>query len=189
LIPKDLCACGWRRGGRSGIGATRKFAWDRGIAEIWLLGSVGGVWLILMGWFLFTAARAEETQAIVTRDLAGVTVRAVMTPNPITVSAEATVPAARARVAFGSGVVVDASAAAGTAPRARAALRYRSAGARVTLKPMRWGGYRVRVVVSRADLGAGAPAFVSASVQVGDRSFASALACTAGRGGRFGCRE
>ena len=57
--------------------AGRGFAWilvAGGIAEIWLLGSVGGVWLILMGWFLFTAAHAEETQAIVSRDLAGVTV-------------------------------------------------------------------------------------------------------------------
>jgi Zn-dependent protease/predicted transcriptional regulator len=74
--------------------AGRGFAWflvAGGIAEIWLLGSVGGVWLILMGWFLFTAARAEETQAIVTRDLAGVTVRAVMTPHPITAPADATV--------------------------------------------------------------------------------------------------
>jgi len=105
------------------------------------------------------------------------------------VSAEATVPVARARLAFGSGVVVDASAAAGAAPRARAALRYRDAGARVTLKPMRWGGYFARVVVRRAELGGGAPAFVSASVQVGERSFASALSCTAGRRGRFGCRE
>ena len=107
----------------------------------------------------------------------------------VDVSAEATVPTARARLAFGSGVVVDASAAAGATPRARAALRYRSAGARVTLKPMRWGGYHVRIVVSHAELGAGAPAFVSASVQIGDRSFASALSCTAGRRGRFGCRE
>ncbi len=96
-------------------------------------------------------------------------------------------PVARARLAFGSGVVVDASAAAG-APRARAALRYRGAGARVTLKPMRRGGYRVRVVVRAADLGGHTPAFVSASVQIGTRSFASALACSAGRRGRFACR-
>ena len=73
-----------------------------------------------------------------------------------------------------------------------AQLDIRAAGERsirVTLKPMRWGGYFARVVVRRAELGGGAPAFVSASVQVGERSFASALSCTAGRRGRFGCRE
>ena len=106
----------------------------------------------------------------------------------VDVPADATVPTARARLAFGSGVVVDASAAAGALPRARGALRYRDAGARVTLKPMRWGGYRARIVVRRADLGGGVPAFVSASIQVGDRSFASALSCATGRRGRFGCR-
>jgi hypothetical protein len=53
---------------------------------------------------------------------------------------------------------------------------------------MRRGGYRVRVVVRAADLGEHTPAFVSASVQVGPRSFASALACSAGRRGRFACR-
>ena len=82
-----------RRGDRTSALVTaaragRGFAWvlvTLGIAEIWLLGSVGGVWLILMGWFLFTAARAEETQAILLRDLAGVPVRAVMTSHPITV--------------------------------------------------------------------------------------------------------
>ena len=96
-------------------------------------------------------------------------------------------PLARARLVFGSGVVVDASAAAG-APRARGALRYRSGGARVTLRPMRRGGYYVRVVVRSADLGDHTPAFVSASVQVGSRSFASALACATGRRGRLACR-
>jgi hypothetical protein len=101
----------------------------------------------------------------------------------------ATAPVARARLAFGAGVVVDASAAAGGTPRARAALHYRSAAARVTLKPMRGGGYRVRVVVRHAEIGDAAPAFVSASVQVGGQSFASALACSAGPHGRFGCRE
>ena len=100
-----------------------------------------------------------------------------------------TAPVARARVAFGAGVIVDASAAAGGTPRGRKALRYRSGGARVTLKPMRSGGYRVRVVVLRAEIGNGAPAFVSASVQLGARSFASALACSAGRHGRFRCSE
>ena len=105
----------------------------------------------------------------------------------VDVPAGTAAPDARARLAFGSGVVVDASAAAG-APRARAALRYRGAGARVTLKPMRHGGYRVRVAVRAADLGDHAPAFVSASIQIGAQSFASSLACTAGRHGRFACR-
>jgi hypothetical protein len=104
------------------------------------------------------------------------------------VAEDAAAPAVRARLAFGSGVVVDASAT-GASPRARGALRYRNAGARVTLKRMRHGGTHVRVVVGRADVGGGAPPFVSASVQVGAQSFASALACTAGRHGRFRCRD
>jgi hypothetical protein len=54
---------------------------------------------------------------------------------------------------------------------------------------MRHGGWRVRVVVRRAEIGGVTPAFVSASLQIGGRSFASALACSAGRHGRFVCHE
>jgi hypothetical protein len=81
---------------------------------------------------------------------------------------------------------VDASATAGV-PRARARIRYSIGGAHVTLKRMRRGGTRVRNVVRAADLGGRSPAFVSASVQIGTRSFASALSCSAGRRGRFTC--
>jgi Zn-dependent protease len=78
-----------RRGDRTSAGITashagRIFGWTLvsfGMAEIWFLGAVSGVWLILLGWFLVSAARAEETQVIVLRDLDGVRVGDVMTPR------------------------------------------------------------------------------------------------------------
>lgn len=105
----------------------------------------------------------------------------------VDVPRDAVVPLARARLALGSGVVVDASAAAGT-PRARTRLRFRSAGARITLRPLRGGGYRVAVVVPTAELHGALPSFASASLQIGEQAFASALACRPGHRGRFTCR-
>jgi Zn-dependent protease len=75
-----------RRGDRTSAGITashagRIFGWTLvvlGIAEIWLLGAITGVWLILLGWFLISAATAEETQVVVLRDLDGVRVGDVM---------------------------------------------------------------------------------------------------------------
>jgi Zn-dependent protease len=66
--------------------AGRVFAWlliVGGFAEF-AFGSPGGLWLMVLGWFVFTAARAEERQEALERALNGVRVRDVMTSNPTT---------------------------------------------------------------------------------------------------------
>jgi len=63
------------------------FAWVlivAGFAEFALGGDLGGLWLLILGWFVFSAARAEQGQADLERDLRGVRVRDVMTPRPTT---------------------------------------------------------------------------------------------------------
>ncbi len=46
---------------------------------------IGGVWAVFLGWFLLSAARAEETGGLIRQALVGVTVGDVMTPRPIQV--------------------------------------------------------------------------------------------------------
>jgi Zn-dependent protease/CBS domain-containing protein len=84
----------WRRTGdraRAAISATkagRVFAYVlvvAGFAELFVAAAVSGLWLVLLGWFLLTASRSEETQVRMNRDLAGVRVVDVMTPEPVTV--------------------------------------------------------------------------------------------------------
>ena len=53
-----------------------------GIAELLALRSLGGLWLMLIGWFLITAAAAEEKAAAARTTLTGVRVADVMTPDP-----------------------------------------------------------------------------------------------------------
>jgi Zn-dependent protease len=53
-----------------------------GTAELLVLRSLGGLWLMLIGWFLITAAAAEEKAAAAKTALAGVRVADVMTPHP-----------------------------------------------------------------------------------------------------------
>lgn len=48
---------------------------------------VGGLWMVFLGWFLLSAARAEQTHAVVMEGLAGVQVRQVMTAEPVVVDA------------------------------------------------------------------------------------------------------
>jgi len=63
------------------------FAWilmAGGFAEFALGGDAGGLWLLILGWFVYSAARAEQHQADLERDLSGVRVRDVMTPRPTT---------------------------------------------------------------------------------------------------------
>lgn len=43
----------------------------------------GGVWAVFLGWFLLSAARAEETGGLIRQALSGVKVVDVMTPNPV----------------------------------------------------------------------------------------------------------
>jgi Zn-dependent protease/CBS domain-containing protein len=51
----------------------------------------GGIWLVVLGWFLIGAASAEERQAQVGEMLSGVQVRDVMTPQPYAAPADISV--------------------------------------------------------------------------------------------------
>ncbi|MBY0442605.1 MAG: site-2 protease family protein [Mycobacteriaceae bacterium] len=55
-----------------------------GLAEFLVGGLVGGVWLVFIGWFIFAAARDEETQATSQQIFAGVRVVDAMTAKPHT---------------------------------------------------------------------------------------------------------
>ena len=44
---------------------------------------IGGVWSIFLGWFLLSAARAEEVGGLIRQALSGITVAEVMTPDPM----------------------------------------------------------------------------------------------------------
>ena len=54
-----------------------------GLVNFLVAGNViGGVWSVFLGWFLLSAARAEEAGALIRQALAGITVAEVMTPDP-----------------------------------------------------------------------------------------------------------
>ena len=88
-----LRAVVWARTGDR-VGATRTAA-RVGIAFAFLMiaggvidflvsgNIVGGVWLVFLGWFLLSAARAEESGLLLRQALGGVTVGNVMTADPI----------------------------------------------------------------------------------------------------------
>lgn len=89
----------WRRSGdrvRAANAATRAgqaFAYllvTLGVLEFLTVG-IGGLWFVFLGWFLLTAARAEETGAALRTTLANVRVRDLMTPEPVTFSPSTTV--------------------------------------------------------------------------------------------------
>jgi hypothetical protein len=95
----------------------------------------------------------------------------------------------RAVLVTAAGVVVD-TASAGSLRAARvgrARVRYRAAGALITLAPRR-GGYRLRVSVRGADLGPTPVALVSANLRVGGQAFTASLSCARPRGRRVVCR-
>src|SRR5262249_58926616 len=55
-----------------------------GVIDFLVSGNVvGGVWLVFLGWFLLSAARAEESGLVVRQALDRVTVAEVMTQDPI----------------------------------------------------------------------------------------------------------
>jgi Zn-dependent protease/CBS domain-containing protein len=55
-----------------------------GLATFLVLGNLfGGVWWVFLGWFLLSAARAEEAGGLLRQALAGISVREVMTPDPV----------------------------------------------------------------------------------------------------------
>lgn len=90
----------WRRHGdrvRAAVTAARAGATvGYGLIGLGLLqflagASVGGLWLVFIGWFVLGAARAEET-AVLTRDaLGGLRVADVMTPRPVVAPGSITV--------------------------------------------------------------------------------------------------
>jgi Zn-dependent protease/CBS domain-containing protein len=51
---------------------------------------VGGLWLVFLGWFLLSAARAEQTHALLFEALADVPVRRIMSSPVVTVGSEVT---------------------------------------------------------------------------------------------------
>lgn len=94
-----LRAALWRRSGdrvRAATTAARAgqaFAYALvmlGVLEFLAVG-IAGLWFIFLGWFLLTAARAEESGAVMRTSLADVQVRDIMTPDPVTFTSTTTV--------------------------------------------------------------------------------------------------
>jgi Zn-dependent protease/CBS domain-containing protein len=88
-------------------GAKRDFAWAThvsaqigrgfgylfiagGLALLFLQGAFSGVWIAFMGWFLLTAAGAEDRYLLTRQTLAGLRVRDVMNPQPVTAAPDET---------------------------------------------------------------------------------------------------
>ncbi|MEU0504300.1 site-2 protease family protein [Nocardia sp. NPDC005998] len=58
-----------------------------GGAELLLVGNAGGLWLMLLGWFLYSAANVELAAAGLRHRLGDTRIRDVMTEHPLSVSA------------------------------------------------------------------------------------------------------
>ena len=71
-----------------------------GLAQFLLVGGIGGLWLVFIGWFLLSAARAEETHERARHALTGVTVGDAMTPSAGAIPAWLTVTEAIDRYAL-----------------------------------------------------------------------------------------
>jgi Zn-dependent protease/CBS domain-containing protein len=55
-----------------------------GLLTFFLAGGLfGGIWSVFLGWFLLSAARAEEAGGLIRQALSGISVSEVMTPNPV----------------------------------------------------------------------------------------------------------
>jgi Zn-dependent protease/CBS domain-containing protein len=55
-----------------------------GLASFLVAGNlIGGIWSVFLGWFLLSAARAEEAGSLIRQALSGISVADVMTPNPV----------------------------------------------------------------------------------------------------------
>ena len=50
--------------------------------------TLGGLWLVFLGWFLLSAAAAESTQSVLHTQLHGIPVSVAMTANPIVAPAD-----------------------------------------------------------------------------------------------------
>ncbi|HZC99129.1 MAG TPA: site-2 protease family protein, partial [Actinomycetes bacterium] len=83
-----------------------------GILGLFTANGVGGLWFVVLGWFLLQAAQAEAAAAQVRQALHGVRVRDVMRNDPLTVSSDHTVAEfveqARHNPRFSSYPVLDA---------------------------------------------------------------------------------
>lgn len=84
----------WRRRGDhlsatlSAADAGRVFGFvliGLGILQAAAGAAVPGLWMVFLGWFLLSAAKAEQTQAVVMEGLAGVPVHQIMTAHPVVV--------------------------------------------------------------------------------------------------------
>jgi len=63
-----------------------------GLITFFVAGSpIGGIWTIFLGWFLLSAARAEEAGGMIRQALSGIRVAEVMTPNPVEAPDDVTV--------------------------------------------------------------------------------------------------
>lgn len=100
----------WHRTGdrlratRGASAAGRALGWFlvvAGFAAVLFAGDLSGLWLALIGWFLIGAATAEARQAEMRGVLGGVPVSRVMTPDPVTVPATATLADFLAEGPFG----------------------------------------------------------------------------------------
>lgn len=70
-----------------------------GLAELlFTTSSVGGLWLMLLGWFLMSAATGEARSTSQHAQLANITVRAALTPDPVCLPDYQSVDLALARV-------------------------------------------------------------------------------------------
>jgi Zn-dependent protease/CBS domain-containing protein len=94
-----LHALVWRRSGdlvratTVAAGAGRVFAYlliAFGFVSFAYEANLGGLWFMLIGWFLLSAARAEQSQMLLRTALKNVFVRDVMSVNPITTQADVT---------------------------------------------------------------------------------------------------
>ncbi|HEX2054591.1 MAG TPA: site-2 protease family protein [Actinomycetota bacterium] len=62
-----------------------------GVFEFFSTSPTGGIWFVVMGWFLLQAAQAEQNYAVVRQAFQDTTVRSLMTPDPAVVGSETTV--------------------------------------------------------------------------------------------------
>lgn len=62
-----------------------------GLLQFIMIRAVGGLWLVLIGWFLTTAAAAEERHAQMQGALGGVRIGEIMTPDPTVVTGDLTI--------------------------------------------------------------------------------------------------
>ena len=74
--------------------AGHVFGWvlvGLGLLEFMAGATVGGIWFMLLGWFLLSASRSEEMHTVVVHALHDVRVRDVMTPSPVTAPADTSI--------------------------------------------------------------------------------------------------